>query len=395
MTLRRDGSDRTRSDFEALSCGGLLCVASLLFSNGAVIDHIPNQSHGSEQFDRLPSDVEFPPLVTVLGHTWVSVVVVVPAFTVSHDRDQPVIAAIVGGFVVLVAPHVRCTVDHPSRMQNSDQADEHAPNQHRDAEFPTAESIADAEQGKRSNDVNWQEQHVKGSHRWVFVQVRNPTSQISVAVTVVRVESEPENVTPNSTVVRRVRITFEVTVCVVFSVVGDPIKRRSFSGKTANGSERVSHPVVSLHASVGQQAVIAEANPEAASDPVQHQSGDQSGPRECERCGQANDVSHRQPSDGPPTDVGCSDSVCFGWFCQIAFLGSLLSDQRRETVSVFGLWLIQTQLSAGLRQFQRRGFRYVGVGLVSVALALAWATVFLGFNNGRHQRTILVSWCVK
>ena len=77
----------------------------------------------------MPSDVELPPLVTVFGHPRIGVMIVVPTLAVSDDGDKPVVAAVIGGFIVAITPDVGRTVDHPSRVQDGNQANKQSPNQ--------------------------------------------------------------------------------------------------------------------------------------------------------------------------------------------------------------------------------------------------------------------------
>ena len=55
--------------------------------------------------------------------------IVVPTFASGHQRHQPIILAVLFGFVIAIAKHVRQTVDAPSDVPNDDSAQKYAPNQ--------------------------------------------------------------------------------------------------------------------------------------------------------------------------------------------------------------------------------------------------------------------------
>ena len=75
--------------------------------------HIVDQAEFLEDPDRQPTDIEFPPLMSVRGGSLVGMMVVVPAFAVGDQTDQPVVATVVLGLVVPVAPDVGHGVDTP------------------------------------------------------------------------------------------------------------------------------------------------------------------------------------------------------------------------------------------------------------------------------------------
>ncbi len=79
-------------------------MATLLFVHAFKVDDVLGQTNRSEQAYDEECHVELPPLMAVLRQAWMSMVVIVPAFTVSDDRDPPKVATVVTRFVVLVAP---------------------------------------------------------------------------------------------------------------------------------------------------------------------------------------------------------------------------------------------------------------------------------------------------
>src|SRR5687768_10392824 len=59
-----------------------------------------DEAEALEDADGEPGEVELPPAMAVGGGPLLGVVVVVPAFAVCEEADEPVVAAVVVGFVV-------------------------------------------------------------------------------------------------------------------------------------------------------------------------------------------------------------------------------------------------------------------------------------------------------
>ena len=59
-----------------------------------------------EKRNSLPCEVEFPPKVTVSRRRGIGVVVVVPPFTGDDEPDERVVAAVVRGRVIAIAPNM-------------------------------------------------------------------------------------------------------------------------------------------------------------------------------------------------------------------------------------------------------------------------------------------------
>jgi hypothetical protein len=78
---------------------------------------------------------KLPPLVTVFGHTWMGMVIVVPTFAVGQQSDPPIIAAVIACFIVAIAPHVTGRVDQPGRMQDENHTQGNRPDQPRNCEL--------------------------------------------------------------------------------------------------------------------------------------------------------------------------------------------------------------------------------------------------------------------
>lgn len=55
----------------------------------------PGQTEFLHEPDGVEGNVQFPPFVTVFGHTWMGMVIIVPTFAVGQQGHPPVIAAVV------------------------------------------------------------------------------------------------------------------------------------------------------------------------------------------------------------------------------------------------------------------------------------------------------------
>ena len=91
-------------------------ICRFLFRRVAVIHDIPDEAEYAKKSNGLPSDIKLPPAMTVLGHSRICMVIVVPPLTVCNDRNEPVISAVIGCFVISISPHVGKTVYEPCCM---------------------------------------------------------------------------------------------------------------------------------------------------------------------------------------------------------------------------------------------------------------------------------------
>src|SRR5215213_1795072 len=68
--------------------------------------HVGGKADPFQEADRQPGVVDLPPAMAMPRRAWIGVVVVVPAFAVGDQADDKVVAAVLIGLVVPVAPHV-------------------------------------------------------------------------------------------------------------------------------------------------------------------------------------------------------------------------------------------------------------------------------------------------
>src|SRR5947207_7631488 len=79
----------------------------------------------------------------------------------------------------------------------------------------------------------------------------------------------PEEVAPPGAVVRRMRIAGLIAVSVMLAMVGDPIDDRAFTGQPANEADQPADRLIGGEAVVRQIAMKAEADADAAGEPVE------------------------------------------------------------------------------------------------------------------------------
>ena len=82
-----------------------------------------------EQAQHVVGHVDLPPAEALVGRALVVVVVVVPPLAGREQREQPVVARVVGGVVAALAEHVRQRVDRKRAVPEQHRRDEVAPDE--------------------------------------------------------------------------------------------------------------------------------------------------------------------------------------------------------------------------------------------------------------------------
>src|SRR5688572_370214 len=104
------------------------------------------------------------------------------------------------------------------------------------------------------------------------------------------------------------RIPFLITQSVVLAVCRDPIECRTFSRKSAQECQRVTDKAVSLETGMSEQAMEAQANPDAASKPMKENREHEPLPRKEERSSQGTHVQSPNPKHyGPVIGSTCCE----------------------------------------------------------------------------------------
>ena len=181
------------------------------------------------------SHVKFPPLVTVLSQSWVCVVIVVPAFAVSDDRDKPIVSAVVSCLVVLVSPHVGCGINKPSCVHHGHHSYANHPNKPGYCQGWAADEIANASYQGSECDVNWQEEVLEEHGVLVLQKIRYPFFGVAFRIAIVGGEGQPECVCPPRSIVRRVRVTRLIAVRMMLAMVGCPTDRSTLACQCSDG----------------------------------------------------------------------------------------------------------------------------------------------------------------
>ena len=101
---------------------------------------------------------------------------------------------------------------------------------------------------------------------------------------------------------RRVRVALLIAEAMVLAVHRDPGDRRTFAGQRSHQAEQAADPGKGLKTAVGQEAMVAQANPQAAGDPGENAKRQQADPGEAERRGQGPQVQHGDPADHRPIE---------------------------------------------------------------------------------------------
>src|SRR5262249_58823462 len=96
---------------------------------------IPDQPDPAEHLQRVISNVNFPPEKALARRRHMVVVIVVPAFAQSHQREQPVVAAGGARFIAPAAEQVRERIDGKRVVPQQYSAQAEAP----DKERPSAD----------------------------------------------------------------------------------------------------------------------------------------------------------------------------------------------------------------------------------------------------------------
>ena len=110
-------------------------------------------------------------------------------------------------------------------------------------------------------------------------------------------------------VARRMRIAFFIAVGVMLAMVGNPNDGGTFAGEAAEERDEPFDRPVGLKTAVGEQAMIAQANADAAGEPVQTEEQADGFPGEEERSGEAAGMHNAKPNDGAPIETAFQGSA--------------------------------------------------------------------------------------
>jgi len=187
--------------------------------------------------------------------------VVVPSFAEGEQCDPPVVARIVPRLEALLAPHVRCRIDEPRRMQADGDAQKDAPQHPR----PTAKRVKDDARRNQRHVV----EAVDHPMHAIFHQIGRISSQRRFRMLLCCADQNPTDVRPPTAIARRMRIAFVIGVRVMYAMRGDPVDRTAFERQRATQREEIFERTRRLEPPVRQQSVIANADAQPARYPEQ------------------------------------------------------------------------------------------------------------------------------
>ena len=107
---------------------------------------------------------------------------------------------------------------------------------------------------------------------------------------------------PPTAVVRRVRVALLIAETMVLAMHRDPGDGGTFSGQGSQQTEQAADPSERLKTAMGQKAVVAQADTQAAADPGKNAKRQQADPRETEWRGQSPKMKHHEPADYRPIE---------------------------------------------------------------------------------------------
>src|ERR1700710_2904807 len=241
---------------------------------GGDADDVPDEAELLEAVDDQRRGVDLEAAKPVGGGGREGVVVVVPGLAEGRDRDQRQVARLVAGLEVAVAEDVAERVDAVGEVVEDEDADEPAPERAGGGgEEGAADDPAEEEGEQQAANRPPDEGGVDAADDRVLEQVRGE----ALLVAALGVDEEPahvgvvealEGAAPAVAVVDvgAVRVALDVGEGVVLAVVGDPGDDRALDRDRAGDRQQAVQPGLGLEGAVGEVAVEADGDPEAAED---------------------------------------------------------------------------------------------------------------------------------
>jgi hypothetical protein len=225
----------------------------------------------------------------------VSVVVVVPAFAEGEDGDPEAVARIIGGVKAPRAPQMRCRIHEPGEVQPQGHAQEDGPQGDLPAEYRQDQQA----RYRQGYPVPFADPDMEA----VVHQVAGVGSELFGGSVHGFAARDPAHVRPPFAVARRMRIARLVGMAMMDAVRPDPEDRSAFERHRGEDGEQVFHPFRCLVGPMGEQAVVAHPDAEAACDPPQNQRQDETLPAEGKERGDGADVERHEEEVSDPVDL--------------------------------------------------------------------------------------------
>ena len=247
----------------------------------------PENFHGA---NHTPRHVIFPPVVPVRGGAWFGVMVVVPTFTVTKERDQPIVATLISCFVIAIAEHVGNRIDGPGAVQNKNGSDGDAPDVIAGSVLQgsgaSVDEVPDQGSDKRhqyrvgDKDEEPAALSLQSQVKRITEQVTHVALVVDGAVEVAVSDHDPTHVPPQEIDQRGVWIGLFVAVLMMHPMDRDPSCRRILQIAHPEDRQSMLQPSRAGKAPVSQQAVVADGDAHHAEHKVTGDCDDQTGPGE-------------------------------------------------------------------------------------------------------------------
>src|ERR1700741_2409773 len=212
-----------------------------------------NDAEPGENLQGVIGDVDFPPVEALARGSHEVVMVVVPTFAESDEREEPIVFAGVGGREAALAEDVRERIDGEGTMPEENGAQEEAPEKH----SPPADQPERNREDRRRDEIVF----VEPAQFREFGEV----ADVVEARFVVPVGENPPDVRPPETEERgRVKIFFLIGVAVVVTVMRGPPQNALLRGGHGHPGNDELEPTAGLEGAVRKITVIASRDEEHA-----------------------------------------------------------------------------------------------------------------------------------
>lgn len=171
----------------------------------------------------------------------VGVMIVVPTFAVGNQSDEPIVATVVFGLVVSIAPNVSHRIDAPSDVPIENRSDEHSPDEQTRSELNASPDIARGEPSDRKSEDGIEHRHsqvhlepvpvpLKLHVERVFEQVSRELLIVFDVREIAILEHQPTEVSPKERYQGTMGIGLVIGMLMMDSMHGDPAGRGVLHG---------------------------------------------------------------------------------------------------------------------------------------------------------------------
>jgi len=214
---------------------------------------VADEAEPGEELQAIVGEIDLPPVEALAGGGHEIVMVVVPAFAESHQGEQPVVLAGVGGREAAIAENVRKRIDGECAVPEEDGAQEKAPDEQRPG---TNEPQGYGQNGWREHVVLVQPAEFRE-----FGEV----ADVVIARVVVAVGKNPADVRPpEAEERRRVQVLLQIGIPVMMAMMRRPPENALLRGRHGHPGDHKLKPAAGLERAVREIPVIAGGDEEHA-----------------------------------------------------------------------------------------------------------------------------------